>query len=167
MALFIMMISVSVGSAVPASGVNLENDPKGFGDIPWGASLADRSDLIQIASDGRIVEYERKEGPLPLGEAQVSFMRLLAINGKFARVTVRYEGKATHNKILTFLQSRFGGLERVPGQMVRGLNQQYTWRGTDTEIDLTYHEQGERGYLFFDSRVLAPRFNDKITDSNE
>jgi hypothetical protein len=51
--------------------------------------------------------------------------------------------------------------------MMRGLNQQYTWRGTDTEINLTYHANTERGYIFIDSRTLAPRFNDRITDSAE
>ena len=51
--------------------------------------------------------------------------------------------------------------------MTRGLNQQYNWRGTETEINLTYQAGTERGYIFIDSRTLAPRFNDDITDSAE
>ena len=51
--------------------------------------------------------------------------------------------------------------------MARGLNQQYNWRGSDTEINLTYQAGTERGYIFIDSRTLAPRFNDYITDSAE
>jgi hypothetical protein len=69
--------------------------------------------------------------------------------------------------MLSFLESRFGRLERVPGQMARGLTQQYNWRGSDTEINLTYQAGTERGYIFLDSRTLAPRFNDDITDSAE
>ena len=66
-----------------------------------------------------------------------------------------------------YLEQQFGSLERVPGQMMRGLNQQYTWRGTDTEITMTYHANTGRGFVFIDSRTLAPRFNDHITDSAE
>jgi len=69
--------------------------------------------------------------------------------------------------VLTYLETRFGRLDRVPGQMTRGFTQQYNWRGSDTEINLTYQAGTERGYIFFDSRTLAPRFNDYITDSAE
>jgi len=80
---------------------------------------------------------------------------------------IRYQGDHVHRQVLRFLESRFGRLERVPGQMARGLTQQYNWRGTDTEINLTYQAGTERGYIFIDSRTLAPRFNDYITDSAE
>jgi len=65
------------------------------------------------------------------------------------------------------MEQRYGPLQRIPGQMMRGLNQQYTWRGTESEINLTYHASTERGFIFLESRTLAPRFNDQIGDSAE
>jgi hypothetical protein len=66
---------------------------------------------------------------------------------------------------MTYLERQFGPIERIPGQMMRGLNQQYNWRGSDSEINVTYQANTERGFMFLDSRTLAPRFNDHIADS--
>jgi len=91
----------------------------------------------------------------------------VSLDDQFARVMIRYQGEQVHKHVLRFLENQFGGLERIPGQMARGLNQQFTWRGSDTEITLTYQAGTERGYIFIDSRTLAPRFNDYLTDSAE
>ena len=69
--------------------------------------------------------------------------------------------------VIAFLEEEFGRMERLPGQMLRGLNQQYTWRGSESELNLTYQAGTERGYLFLDSRSLAPRFNDLLADTAE
>lgn len=116
-------------------------------------------------SSGAVKGYERKDGPLMIGDADVESMRFLAINDRFARVIMRYRGKTNHDRILPYLESQYGAIERLPGQMMRGLNQQYNWRGTDTEINLTYQSQGERGFVSFDSRELAPRFMDQYPDN--
>jgi hypothetical protein len=92
---------------------------------------------------------------------------LSSIEGQFARVTIRYKGEDVHRKILAYLEEEYGPIERIPGQMMRGLNQQYTWRGDESELNLTYQASTERGFIFLDSRTLAPRFNDYITDSAE
>jgi hypothetical protein len=89
------------------------------------------------------------------------------VDDQFARVTIRYQGEQIHKQVLHFLEAQFGPLEHIPGQMARNLNQQYNWRGSETEINLTYQASTERGYVFFDSRTLAPRFNDHIADSAE
>jgi hypothetical protein len=39
-------------------------------------------------------------GTLSLGPAKVDSMQFVTSEGKFARVTVRYQGKATHDQIL-------------------------------------------------------------------
>ncbi|MDH5741325.1 MAG: hypothetical protein OEY77_13470 [Nitrospira sp.] len=91
----------------------------------------------------------------------------VSLDDQFARVVIRYVGDQAHKHVLSHLEGRFGRLDRIPGQMARGLTQQYNWRGTDTEINLTYQAGTERGYIFIDSRTLAPRFNDHITDSAE
>ena len=142
----------------------IQDDPKGFRGIPWGANL-DEVDELKLVSTWRIVtEYEYEDGRPSWADAPLTSLRLSSVYGKFARVSIKYQGEQTHNQILTYLESRFGEIEYMPGAMVRGLNQQYTWRGSDTEINLTYQGNGERGFLFLESRAHAPRFNDVLPE---
>jgi hypothetical protein len=142
----------------------MTNDPLGFNSIPWGTSLDSRPELTLTNSAPHIKEYDLKNGPPPLGEAKVDMMRFTAFDGKFARVTIRYRGRNVHTQVLAYLQAQYGSLDRTPGQTMRGGNQQFNWRGTDTEINMTYEAQGERGFLFFESTVLAPRFSDLLAE---
>ena len=150
-----------------AGAVSMTNDPKGFRNIVWGASLNTRADLEQTRQGPHIIEYRFKNAVPSFADIPVESLHLSTVDNQFARVTIRYRGEDTHKKILAYLESEFGRMERLPGQMLRGLNQQYNWRGTESEINLTYQAGTERGYLFLDSRTLAPRFNDFLADSAE
>ena len=150
-----------------AQAVQMVNDPNGFQSLIWGSTLTTRPDL-QVAKAGpHVSEYQLRDSQPLFAGIPVDSLRFLAVDEQFARVTIRYQGDDRHKQILSHLEEQFGSLERTPGQMMRGLSQQYIWRGTDTEISLTYHANTERGFLFIDSRTLAPRFNDHITDSAE
>lgn len=162
--LYLFMIGI-VNSAGPLWAVSMVNDPKGFQDITWGTPLTARQDLETMRPGTHVVEYRRKTDPLAFAGAEMTSILYVSIDDQFARVTIRYQGEPVHKRVLHFLETQFGSLQRVPGQMTRGLNQQYNWRGSDTEINLTYQAGTERGYIFIDSRTLAPRFNDDITDS--
>lgn len=159
-----LVYSIALAPAPSAHAVGMANDPKGFNDIPWGTALDGRTELMLASSAPHIKEYDLKNGPLQLGEAKVDMMRLSTFDGKFARVTIRYRGKHVHTQVLAYLQAQYGSLDRTPGQTMRGVNQQYNWRGTDTEINMTYEGQGERGFLFIESTVLAPRFSDLLAE---
>jgi hypothetical protein len=150
-----------------AHAVPMVNDPNGFQNMTWGATLTARPDLEVARAGPHVNEYQLRDSPPSYAGIPVESVRFLSVDEQFARVTIRYQGDDRHKQILTYLEQQFGSLERVPGQMMRGLNQQYNWRGTDTEINLTYHANTERGFVFIDSRTLAPRFNDHITDSAE
>jgi hypothetical protein len=150
-----------------AWAVSMTDDPKGFRDLPWGTMLSSRDDVETFRSSAHIVEYVPATDQLSFADTQMTSILYLSVDDQFARVTIRYQGSHVHKQVLNFLETRFGRVDRVPGQMARGLTQQYTWRGSDTEINLTYQAGTERGYIFFDSRSLAPRFNDYITDSAE
>ena len=150
--------------ALPVAAAELANDPKGFDGIPWGIALDGRPDFERIENAGRIKTYERRGGALTIGRSQVDSVRYVEIDGQFARVMVRYRGKPTHDAVLADLQAQYGSADYTQGQMIRGLNQQYNWRGPETEINLNYESRREQGYLFFDSRALAPRFNDHVGD---
>jgi hypothetical protein len=152
---------------VLAHAVPMVNDPNGFQSLPWGITLATRPDLEIARAGPHVNEYQLKDSPPSYAGVPVESLRLLSVDEQFARVTIHYQGDSQHKQILTYLEQQFGSLDRAPGQMMRGLNQQYTWRGIDTEINLTYHANTERGFLFIDSRTLAPRFNDRVSDSAE
>ena len=140
------------------------HDPNGFSGIAWGDSLADVQDLTEVEAGDRIQQYESRGRPFRLGETEVDVLRFISMEGQFARVAVRYHGQQSHDEILRYLQIQYGPIERLPGSMIRGLNQQFTWRGPQTEVNLTYHGGQERGYIFIESRTLAPRFNDSIPE---
>lgn len=159
----VLMIAIMM-AAGSVWAVPMVNDPNGFHDIPWGASLSARQDLEPIQADPHIVEYLRRTEPLSFAGTEMTRILYVSVDDQFARVIIRYQGDHVHRQVLSFLENRFGRLERIPGQMARGLTQQYNWRGSDTEINLTYQAGTERGYIFVDSRSLAPRFNDYITD---
>jgi hypothetical protein len=155
------------GNTVPVFAVALENDPKGFQNLEWGAPLHDRPDIEVIKQGIHVAEYQLKGLAPSFADTPVESVRLVSVDEQFARVTIRYRGDKTHSRIMAYLEQRFGAIERIPGQMMRGLNQQYNWRGAETEINVTYQGSTERGFIFLDSRTLAPRFNDLLTDSSE
>jgi hypothetical protein len=153
-----------VALALPVAAADLANDPKGFDGIAWGVPLDGRPGFERVENAGRIKTYERRGGSFTIGRSQVDSIRYVEIDGQFARVMVRYRGKATHDAVLADLQAQHGPSDYGQGQMIRGLNQQFNWRGTDTEINLNYESRREQGYLFYDSRALAPLFNDHVGD---
>src|SRR5207247_7337276 len=113
----------------------------------------------------RIKQFDLKQSPPRLGEITVESLRLVSIDGKFARVIVRYQGTKTHQLVLKHLQSQFGPLDLTPGQIASGLLQQFTWFGPESEVNLTYDVKRDRGIIFFASRLIASEIDeDLVTD---
>jgi hypothetical protein len=134
------------------------NDPQGFGGIAWGAAFPESEAYSLAESSSRIKGYELKQGPPPLGEARMEAMRFLTVNGKFARVVARYQGRQTHAQVVAYLEAKYGPLDRTPGQFSEGVTQHLNWRGPETEINLTYDFKRERGLIFFESQSLMQEF---------
>lgn len=145
--------------------VTTERDPHGFYGIAWGAPITETPELALIESSGKLQTYEARTTPPRVGEIAVDLLRFVTLEGRFARAYFRYTSQQTHTRILAYLAQHFGPADRTPGSMMRGLNQQFTWRGPDTEVNLTYRSYDERGTVFIESRTLAPRFNDVLPDS--
>ena len=163
------VLVLAIGLLMPPTvlaDITMTNDPNGFYGFTWGDSLGELPEMRLTYSSDIIKEYELKSGPRRLGDAEVERVRFSTVDGKFARVGIRYGGEKNHQLVMSYLQSRFGQIERMPGTMVRGLNQQYNWRGTETEITMTYQGNGERGYVYVESRTLAPRFLDALPEHN-
>ena len=100
-----------------AFAVPMQNDPNGFEGIPCGATFLEPDTFVKVEDAGRSQTYELKTGAPSLGPVKVDSMRFVTSEGTFARVTVRYPGKANHDQILSYLQSLYGPLDRPPGQI--------------------------------------------------
>jgi hypothetical protein len=146
----------------PASAVPMQNDPNGFEGIPWGATFSETDTFVKIEDTGRSQTYELKTSTPSLGTVRVDSMRFVTSEGKFARVTIRYQGKATHDQILGYLQSLYGPLDRTPGQITGGPVKFFSWTGFETDVNLRYETGTDRGIIFFESQELRR----KMTDSN-
>jgi hypothetical protein len=148
------------------SATPIENDPKGFFGSLWGHSLQDRSDLTKIDSIDSLHIYTMKRGAPRLGSTELESVKLYTLDGKYARALFHYQGEATHKAILQYLRNEFGKTNDPYGSTIRGLNQQYNWRGPETEITLTYHGFRERGTLTVEGRIYAPLFLDTLSENS-
>lgn len=137
--------------------VPMQNDPNGFEGVPWGAALTESEHFGKVEDSGLLKTYELKHGPPTLGTIKIESMKFITVDNQFARVTVRYLGKDTHDQILAFLQSRFGPLDRTPGQFAGGAVKIFTWQGLETEVSLRYETRFDRGIIFFENPTLASR----------
>ncbi len=142
--------------------VPMKDDPNGFEGIPWGVTLSESDNFGMTEDAGRLKTYELKTGPPTLGQTRVESMKFMTIDDKFARVTVRYQGKDAHDQILAFLQTRYGPLDRTPGQFSVGPVKFYAWQGFETEVTMRYEARLDRGIIFFESQTLRA----KLTEGN-
>lgn len=145
-----------------AFAVPMQNDPNGFEGIPWGTTFSETGAFTKVEDAGRSQTYELKTGAPSLGSVKVDSMRFVTSDGQFARVTVRYQGKATHDQILAYLQSVYGSLDRTPGQIASGHVKFHKWTGFETDVTLRYETETDRGIIFFESQELRR----KITEGN-
>ena len=154
-------------TAVPVFAITMANDPHGYHDLSWGIPLTDMPELMVTRENTHTIDYEFRDRQPAYADIPVESVHLSTVDAQFARVTIRYRGAQAHKQVLQYLERTYGAIERLPGQMMRGLNQQYTWRGTETEITLTYEANRDRGFVFIESRNLAPRFQDRMSDTAE
>ncbi|OQW68428.1 MAG: hypothetical protein BVN29_00905 [Nitrospira sp. ST-bin5] len=153
--LFGLLLQTTQALAVP-----ILNDPNGFEGLPWESALTEGDQYRKVEEAGRLLSYELKTGQPALGTIPVEVLRYTTFDGKFGRVLVRYQGKDTHEQILAYLQTKYGPLDRTPGQISVGPIRVYAWHGFDTEITLRYESRIERGVIFFESRILREKLSE-------
>lgn len=150
-----LLLPVALALAVP-----MRNDPNGFEGIPWGASFSESDTFVKVEDTGRVQTYELKSADRTLGSATVDSMKFSTVDGKFARVMVRYSGKEAHDRILSYLQERFGPLDQTPGQVAGGAVKFFNWQGDESEIILRYDLRTSQGVIFFESEAFRAKFNE-------
>lgn len=159
--LLILTLGVVLLSPIaPALAVPMENDPNGFEGIPWGAEFTESDQFVKVEDAGRIQTFELTSTPHKLGPATVESMKFSTVEGKFARVMVRYTGKETHDRLLTFLQQQFGPIDQTPGQMAGGAVKFFNWQGPDSAIILRYDIRTSQGVIFFESEAFRVKLNE-------
>jgi hypothetical protein len=146
-----------------SSAGSITNDLNGFEMIPWGLSLGDQKIFTKIDDAGRLQTYEWSSQPPMLGPVPVDSLRFTTFEKKFGRVTVRYTGHASHAKILAYLESTYGPLDRTPGQIAAGPVKVYAWHGMHTDVTLRFEGGLERGIVFFESRTLPEKLADETS----
>ena len=150
-----LLLQTTLALAVP-----ILNDPNGFEGLPWESALTEGDQFAKVEEAGPLRSYELKTGQPALGTIPVEVLRYTTFDGKFGRVLVRYQGKDTHEQILAYLQTKYGPLDRTPGQISVGPIRVYAWHGFDTEITLRYESRIERGIIFFESRILREKLSE-------
>ena len=145
---------------VPALAVPMENDPNGFEGIPWGATFTESDQFVKVEDAGRVQTFELTSTPRTLGPATVESMKFNTIDGKFARVMVRYTGKETHDRLLHYLQQQFGPIDQTPGQIAGGAVRFFNWQGPDSAIILRYDLRTSQGVIFFESEAFRVKLNE-------
>lgn len=152
-----LLLPVALALAVP-----IVNDPNGFEGLLWGTELGENEQLKQVEVANALRSFEQKAGTPVLGTVPVDVLRYTTFEGKFGRVLIRYHSKETHEQILTYLQAKYGPLDRTPGQISVGPIRVYAWHGFDTEITLRFESRAEQGVIFFESRTLR----EKLAEGN-
>ncbi|MBX3345398.1 MAG: hypothetical protein KF806_08770 [Nitrospira sp.] len=155
LAVAVLLIPTGLALAVP-----MQNDPNGFDGIPWGAAFTESDRFVKVEDAGRVQSFELNTTPRTLGPAAVDSMKFSTIDGKFARVMVRYTGKDTHDRLLTFLQQQFGPIDQTPGQMAGGAVKFFNWQGPDSAIILRYDLRTGLGVIFFESEAFRVKLNE-------
>ncbi len=155
-----VVIFCALHAAPSALAVPLVNDPNGFEDIPWGTPLAEMEQFGHVEDAGRLGIYEQTQQAPALGMIPVVSIRFTTFEKKFGRVTVRYSGSETHERILTYLQSKYGPLDQTPGQITVGPVKVYVWHGFHTEVALRFETGTDRGIIFFESLTLPEKLSD-------
>ena len=138
----------------------------GFQGIPWGTSLDHITQVTLIDTSEQIKTYALTATPPTFEDIPVESVKLISIHNQFARVFIRYKGDQSHQSVMELLEGHFGKIDRSRGSMIRGLNQEYTWRGQTIQISVTYRGLREQGFLFLENRTLAPDFLDALTEQS-
>ena len=154
------IIVVLLLPVVPALAVPMENDPNGFEGIPWGSAFTESDQFVKVEDAGRVQTFELTSTPRTLGPATVESMKFNTIDGKFARVMVRYTGKETHDRLLHYLQQQFGPIDQTPGQIAGGAVRFFNWQGPDSAIILRYDLRTSQGVIFFESEAFRVKLNE-------
>ena len=129
----------------------MTNDPKGFQNIVWGTELKVEPILNRRAKALTLSSTNLKTRRLPLRifPSKVFDCPRSMINLPASPSATR--GRRRINVFLRTWRLSSDGRSTCPARCCEDCNQQYNWRGNESEINLTYPSQYGTRIIFFDS----------------
>jgi hypothetical protein len=144
---------------VSAAAVRIVDDPNGFNGYTWGTprasypSLQHVKDVGSAGSEEKLSVYENPGEVVTLNGVPLTRIQYRFLGDRLERIAFSYEGRENREKLLRWLEERYGKL--MPAE--RKLVNQVEWLGDKTEVTLSYNLGRKDGALLFISRVLGER----------
>jgi hypothetical protein len=157
--LFILAVGLSV---VPVGAAKIQDDPNGFNGHTWGTPLAKfpAFKLIKDMGSTDFVKdvglYENPGETLTLNEVPLAAIRYRFVENDLESIQLSYTGRESRNKLMRWLEERFGKLTSHERKMVNAI----LWYGDKTLINLKYDAVTQQGTLYFLSRELNTKLNE-------
>ena len=157
--LFILAVVLSVASAEAAT---IPDDPGGFNGHAWGTPLAKfpafklLKDLGSTDFVKDVGVYENPGETLTLNEVSLATINYRFVENQLESVLLRYTGRENRDKLMRWLEERYGKLTSHERKMVNAV----VWYGDKTTINLKYDVVTQQGTLYFLSQALNHKFNE-------
>jgi len=138
----------------PAIGFSggFKNEPEGFRDIKWGASLVALRDMEYQGIDsgaGEVKVYTRKNNSLEIGKAKLQKIEYNFWQEKFYSVLIYTQDFSNFETLKEFCFKNF-----EKGNQPNQYFKEYYWFGDISIILLRYNESSRQGILFISSKKL-------------
>lgn len=143
----------------PALAVLIYDEPSGFQGIPWGASPADCDSLSLAETLGttdsmkHVDLYDHSTERVTLNGVTFTRIRYRFLDNQLESVQLRYEGRANRDKVMQWVEQRYGVL--TPGERKQAGAE---WQGDETVVTLSYNLETGHGSLWLISRTLSGGF---------
>lgn len=158
-----VLIVVAVGlSAASAEAATIPDDPGGFNGYTWGTPLAKFPAFKLIKDMGstdfvsNVGLYENPGETLTLNEVPLTTIQYRFVDNDLESIALRYTGRENRDKLMRWLEERFGKLTSHERKMVNAV----LWYGDKTVINLNYDSAAKQGTLYFLSRELNHKLNE-------
>jgi len=157
-----ILLACLVPISFPSDAARIKEDPDGFNGHRWGTPLAEYpgfkllQDLGSTDFAAKAGVYESPGEVLTVNEVPIKAVRYRFINEQMESIHLRYEGRDNRERLMAWLEERFGKLSISERKMVNSVQ----WFGDKTTVTLTYNPRTQEGGLWFTSQVLNHLFND-------
>lgn len=161
-ALAIALILVIGASVTPVPAAKILDDPNGFNGYTWGTPLAKFQGFRLVKDLGStdfvkdVGVYENPGETLTLNEVPLATIRYRFVENQLESISFRYTGRENRDRLVRWLQERYGKLTAPERRMVNALS----WFGSQTVINLKYDVVTKEGMLYVFSKALSHRFNE-------
>ena len=161
-ALAVALILVTGAAITPVPAAKILDDPNGFNGHAWGAPLAKFAGFKLVKDLGStdfvkdVGVYENPGETLTLNEVPMATIRYRFVENQLESISFRYTGRENRNKLVRWLEERYGKLTAPERRMVNALS----WFGDQTVINLKYDVVTKNGVLYVFSKALSHRFNE-------